>query len=172
MKDLSGVTYLLLFLSFCGLIAGSIASNKGQKFFNGFLLGFLFGPLGILFSLFLKTHRTFCPFCKEELDPRATSCPFCEKEIPPEINNKTTQKPTMKEKFKGKKIIKCIDCNYEGPANLLIRKWEKQLLQLFLFLLCFWPGVFYTAYMRDKFYCPECESLKVQTLEYNKEDNN
>lgn len=38
----------------CGMIAGSIASARGQGFAGWFLVGILLGPLGVLGSLFVS----------------------------------------------------------------------------------------------------------------------
>lgn len=64
----------------CGIISSSIASRKGEPI-GGFLVGFFFGPLGILVSLLSKGNRKTCPHCKEMVMVDANACPHCQREI-------------------------------------------------------------------------------------------
>jgi len=69
---------MLLWLLF-GLTAGLIASNKGANFVLWFVLGLLFGPFGVLFSLFAGGKR--CPHCLSKIHKDATRCPQCRAQL-------------------------------------------------------------------------------------------
>ncbi len=60
----------------CALIATAIGSRKGEAG-SGFLVGLLFGPLGILFALLSSGDRMPCPHCKERIHEKAEICPHC-----------------------------------------------------------------------------------------------
>ena len=66
---------------FCGVIAAMIGARKGEGCM-GFVIGFLFGPFGILFALLSKGNRTSCPYCRELIHHNATVCPHCHRDQP------------------------------------------------------------------------------------------
>lgn len=80
-----GVVWLV-----CGLIAGSIANEKGRSGCGGFALGFLLGPLGIIWALVMRKDQSKvdseslksgkmkkCPACAELVKAEATKCRHC-----------------------------------------------------------------------------------------------
>lgn len=60
----------------CGLIAAAIGSAKGEGCL-GFIVGAIFGPLGILFALLSSGNRITCAFCQEKVHKKALVCPHC-----------------------------------------------------------------------------------------------
>ncbi len=66
----------------CGIVAAMIGSNKGLGCF-GAILGFIFGPFGILIVFFMTGDRIHCPFCKELVNYKAVVCPHCQRNIKP-----------------------------------------------------------------------------------------
>jgi hypothetical protein len=54
----------------------------------GLLLGFFFGPFGLLFSALIRGDYVECQFCKERMKFDATICPHCRKDAPPKPDNR------------------------------------------------------------------------------------
>lgn len=73
------MAFLLIWLLF-GIVAAMIGKQKGEGL-SGFILGILFGPIGILIVLFGKGNRKTCPACKELIHKDATRCPRCQKDL-------------------------------------------------------------------------------------------
>jgi hypothetical protein len=67
--------FVLLWLV-CAVIAAAIGGRKGEAG-SGFLIGLVFGPLGILFALLSSGNRVPCPHCKEMIHKKAKICPQC-----------------------------------------------------------------------------------------------
>ena len=65
---------ILLELS-SAIIAGEIAADRRARW-AGFLLGFVFGPLGVMMAFWLD-RREKCPLCRERVSEDATLCPSC-----------------------------------------------------------------------------------------------
>lgn len=63
----------------CGLLGAVIGSRKNAPGF-GFLLGFLFGPLGTLVACFVD-GRPDCPQCRESIQIGASICPHCRQSL-------------------------------------------------------------------------------------------
>ncbi|HKV41663.1 MAG TPA: hypothetical protein VJX67_20840 [Blastocatellia bacterium] len=72
----TAVTFWVIF----GIVTAVIYSRKGDAF-AGFLIGVLFGPLGILYAIFSKGERTNCPYCRELVRKDAVVCPHCRCQI-------------------------------------------------------------------------------------------
>ena len=49
---------ILIIWVVCGIIAAAIAGGKGRSGCGGFAIGFLLGPLGIIWALVMKTDQT------------------------------------------------------------------------------------------------------------------
>jgi hypothetical protein len=73
--------YLIVFCLACGIIGSFIGMKKGIVG-RGFFLGALFGPLGLLFMLFMKGNRRACLYCRESIHKEAITCPRCQRELP------------------------------------------------------------------------------------------
>lgn len=56
----------------CGIVAGLIASHKDRSQGGFFLLGFFFGPIGILAAVLVAPGRPAAP-----RGTRAVTCPRC-----------------------------------------------------------------------------------------------
>jgi hypothetical protein len=81
--------YLIMSLVL-GFIASSIYRSKGRDPVSGFIAGFLFGPLGIIFALLLSMdgdgliqqkikhgELKLCPYCAEPIKAAAIRCKHC-----------------------------------------------------------------------------------------------
>jgi hypothetical protein len=81
------VCFVLWF--FCGAIAAGIAESRGGDGSNGFIVGFIFGPLGVIASFFMGSAsgraqievatgaKKKCPRCAELVQPEALVCRYC-----------------------------------------------------------------------------------------------
>ena len=65
----------------CAIIAAAIGGKKGEAG-SGFLIGLVFGPIGVLFALLSTGNRKPCPFCKEQINKKAEICPHCRTALP------------------------------------------------------------------------------------------
>lgn len=85
--------YVFLWL-LCGMLAAGIYSNKGGSGLLGFLVGAIFGPIGVIIALVSKgdqsalerrelTNGTMkkCPSCAELVRSEATVCKHCGREL-------------------------------------------------------------------------------------------
>jgi hypothetical protein len=63
----------------CGFLGGLVGNAKNAAG-SGAVLGFLFGPLGVLVA-FAVDGRPECPYCKGRIEPRATTCQHCRKSL-------------------------------------------------------------------------------------------
>lgn len=72
--------WVLLWL-ICAVIAAAIGGSKGEAG-SGFLIGLVFGPLGVLFALLSSGNRVPCPHCKERMQKGAKVCPHCRTALP------------------------------------------------------------------------------------------
>ena len=81
---------ILIIWVVCGIIAAAIAGGKGRSGCGGFAIGFLLGPLGIIWALLMKTDQANinnkavksgemkkCPACAELVKAEATKCRHC-----------------------------------------------------------------------------------------------
>lgn len=68
----------------CGLWAMHIARTRGHNAILWFILGFIFGPFGVLFAALQpkpKPDIIACPFCAEPINGKAVICKHCGKDI-------------------------------------------------------------------------------------------
>lgn len=93
---------IVVFWLVCGAITYYLYINKGRSGFRGFATGFLFGPFGILFSLFLSSNQAGldqqkvksgefveCPHCAELIKTQAKRCKHCQTDIFPAVPSHT-----------------------------------------------------------------------------------
>lgn len=93
--------YVVAMWLFFGFIGALIFRHKGKKEANGFLLGFLLGPIGVLIALFsnatsieiAKQEKEMeeeqiksgelkkCPFCAELVKTEAKVCKHCGRDL-------------------------------------------------------------------------------------------
>jgi hypothetical protein len=57
--------------------------NKKGCGAQGFVLGLVFGPFGLMFMLLADGNRRSCPACKSMIHPEATICPHCRSSVEP-----------------------------------------------------------------------------------------
>ena len=74
----------------CALVGAALASEKGRGS-HGFLLGLLFGPIGIVIALLLPSRAAGrrnqgtknCPYCGTAMAVADMECPNCRRSQPP-----------------------------------------------------------------------------------------
>lgn len=69
----------------CGFIGAAVAQSRGHGC-AGLIMGFLFGPLGIIIALVMPPDykgmgKRQCPYCREWIDPLAVKCPKCQGDL-------------------------------------------------------------------------------------------
>jgi len=64
----------------CGIISGIIGVQKGEGV-AGFLSGLVYGPYGIIITVFTKITKRRCPRCKKLIHKKAVVCPYCGQEV-------------------------------------------------------------------------------------------
>lgn len=73
--------YEFVILILFGATGGFMARSKDNEL-NGFLLSVLFGPLGLIMSIYLDDRtRIACGFCAENIKKEAAICPFCKSDL-------------------------------------------------------------------------------------------
>ena len=84
---------VIVFWLLCGAASAMVASSKGRDAFGWFLIGALFGPIGLLICLIAgKKEKVIeensinsgnykkCPYCEELIKSEAMICKHCSKE--------------------------------------------------------------------------------------------
>ncbi|MCX6348237.1 MAG: hypothetical protein NTV79_01865 [Candidatus Aureabacteria bacterium] len=71
------VLLLWLFFSFLGAWIGGRKNQAG----TGFLLGLLFGPIGLLIICLTQGNRLKCPMCRKMIENDARLCPYCRSDL-------------------------------------------------------------------------------------------
>lgn len=74
------ILFGVMFWVMCAIGAAAIGGRRNRAG-TGFVLGLLFGPFGMLFSLLIQGNRSLCPHCKELVHEQATICPHCRREM-------------------------------------------------------------------------------------------
>jgi len=72
--------FLVMWIVLFGALGAVIGEKKGIGG-QGFAIGVLLGPLGVLFVLAASGNRVRCPACREMVDPAASVCPHCQRQI-------------------------------------------------------------------------------------------
>jgi DNA-directed RNA polymerase subunit RPC12/RpoP len=72
--------FLVMWIVLFGALGAVIGERKGIGG-QGFAVGVLLGPLGVLFVLAASGNRVRCPACRELVDPAASVCPHCQHQI-------------------------------------------------------------------------------------------
>jgi hypothetical protein len=72
--------YVMLWL-FMGLLGAALGNSKGRGG-DGFCLGVLLGPIGVVIVVLLSPKGRVCSFCKSSIHSEASVCPHCQREQP------------------------------------------------------------------------------------------
>lgn len=64
----------------CGIAGSMIGARKGLGC-EGFALGVLLGPIGLLIAALMQGDRRPCPFCRELVRDGAAVCPHCHRDL-------------------------------------------------------------------------------------------
>jgi len=101
------VVFCVVFWFICGIIAAAIGSSKSGAMgvIFGLLVGFLFGPIGVLWAFVSPGNTKTCRACQKRVDINATKCPFCQQSftvtsaprgVPPPLPPSKPAPPIMK----------------------------------------------------------------------------
>ena len=80
------LVWLLIWIV-CGMAAGAVMSKKGRGRVEGYALGFLLGPIGVVIALVLRptTSKTgefkVCSQCAERIRTEAKICRYCGSDV-------------------------------------------------------------------------------------------
>ena len=81
---------LILINILIGLLVAIIAQGKGHPFLRWWINGAIWGPLGLIYVIFLKRrempntaqeNQVACPHCGKMVLVNLSPCPYCEKKI-------------------------------------------------------------------------------------------
>lgn len=95
---------LLVFWLLFGILGALIGASK-QRAALGFLLGLLFGPLGLLFILFTRGSRKKCPYCRELVQLDAVVCPHCQKDLKATAADQAAARPAQNHQTASQKSL-------------------------------------------------------------------
>jgi len=88
MESLLGTIIAGLFWNCVWGLLGHLLGKRNGRGTEGAVLSFLFGPVGLIITLFLPRART-CPFCGKAIVKRAIRCVHCRKRLPPQTPTAT-----------------------------------------------------------------------------------
>lgn len=84
---------IIVFWLLCGVASAMVASSKGRDAFGWFLIGALFGPIGLVISLVSRKNEGAiedksissgnykkCPYCAELIKSEAVICKHCSRQ--------------------------------------------------------------------------------------------
>jgi hypothetical protein len=114
----------------CGLIAAVIGARKGEGC-AAFIVGFIFGPFGILFALISKGNRIKCPHCKELINKDAEICMHCHSPLNQssqaiqKANLIISSQATVQQRPQEPKYFCFIDDEVKGPFDIRILRHLK-----------------------------------------------
>jgi predicted Zn finger-like uncharacterized protein len=112
------VAVVLVLLVVFGVVGFLIGQSKGRAD-EGFALGLLLGPIGILIALFLKDKRRRCPHCQEPIAPTASVCPHCQRQLaePPNATCLHCRKGFRVTEAALGHAVRCPHCGKLTPAQ-------------------------------------------------------
>lgn len=126
--------YLILWI-LCGVVAAAIYSNKGRSAVSAFLVGVLFGPIGVILALATPADKVSqerkaisdgsqkkCPQCAELVKAEANLCRFCGHEFAPRAQLESGQVAKI---IKGD-AVRCSACNGAVRAESTLCKHCKK----------------------------------------------
>lgn len=111
----------------CGMIGAAIMSARSHSSATGFVLGVIFGPLGVLIASVLalqpaqaantaemmgQQDRRPCPHCAEMIMRDAKVCRFCGREVEP-LPKPISVVPLV---ISGGSLVRCPVCNTKNYA--------------------------------------------------------
>jgi hypothetical protein len=69
---------IIVWIGFFGVAAAIVASNRGGNGFLWFVMGLIFGPLGLACAYF---NGKTCPFCRWRINNNTVVCPKCQSDL-------------------------------------------------------------------------------------------
>ena len=86
---------------FAGMMLGNHKGAGGE----GFVFGFLFGPIGLVMAYAAKGNRGKCSACRMLIDPEARKCPFCQSKLREDLTAESSESPRANAKKQLEEIL-------------------------------------------------------------------